>query len=443
MARGELSAAVRAALDEHGKDWSKGLIEEIADRFGSTPASVRVAKSRAWAKRKKELIDELHATPLQSGPSQPEPLTTPVELPPLADHHKAILEASAITGERVKAWATLTKVEQLPEQLRSWGTKALPCMATEWLTVSGRRVPQIRLDTPITTKKGDRIRYLFPKGEGGIVGIDAAFERDWANVNVPMLLVEGTKQFQAAASVINPNHPIAIPFGIAGCWGWCHDFKPSADLRALPADGRDVLVAFDADVSTNWMVWEAARRLERYLKQELGARSVRFLENPGVGGDKDGLDDFLGRQPTVERRINRLRHLIETAVVHKDFKPPQKPVRNSSFFKGSNLQTADCFDYLAGAHHLALSGDQSTNSCIAFTMPAYPVHLHIWPVNISLISSSVGFGCWFRKCLVEAKMPAEQNPHCRAPFFENNSRSKSKFTSSDNPSTVVISEPSV
>jgi len=277
----------------------------------------------------------------------------------LCERHRQILLASAITEERISLWETVADPRDLPPALQSWGKKALPCMATTWLTVSGALVPQIRVDTPIPLKNGRPARYLFPKDSGGIVGTDAAFERDWGNAHVPMLMVEGTKQFQAAASTINPEVPFAIPFGLAGCWGWSSDLKPSADLLALPVEGRDVLVAFDADVASNWMVWEAARRLEKYLLGELMARSVRFLINPGTGGASDGLDDLLGRQPTLERRVKLLRHLIDTAIEHKAIKAPKRPAKLTAFFDGANFKPASCLDYLSGENHLAMSGDQS------------------------------------------------------------------------------------
>ncbi|MCP9914487.1 hypothetical protein KBZ07_13990, partial [Cyanobium sp. BA20m-14] len=153
--------------------------------------------------------------------------------------------------------------------------------------------------------------------------------------------------------------PFAIPFGLPGCWSWSHDLKPSADLLALPVESRDVLVAFDADVASKWMVWEAARRLEKYLLGELMARSVRFLINPGTGGDSDGLDDLLGRQPTLERRVKLLRHLIDTAIEHKAIKAPKRPAKLTAFFDGSNFKPASCWEYLSGEHDLAMSGDQS------------------------------------------------------------------------------------
>ena len=277
----------------------------------------------------------------------------------LSEQHQQILRASAITEDRFCLWETISESRDLPLELRDWGEKAVPCMATTWQTLSGARVPQIRLDTAIPQKDGRRTRYLFPKDSGGIIGVDAAFRSHIDNINIPALLVEGTKQFQAAASTINSEHPCAVPFGIAGCWGWSKDFKPSDDLIALPAENRDILLCFDADISTNWMVWEAARRLEKYLFGELGARSVRFLINPGTGGDKDGLDDFLGRQQTQERRLNRLKNLISTAVLHKEIKQPRKPLKGSGFFDGNNFKSADCWQYLDSEHKLALSGDES------------------------------------------------------------------------------------
>ena len=277
----------------------------------------------------------------------------------LCDRHQQILRASAITEDRFYLWETITEARDLPPELRSWGDKAVPCMATTWRTVSGALVPQIRLDKEILQKDGRPTRYLFPKGSGGIVGVDAAFSHHLDNISIPALLVEGTKQFQAAASTVNPEHPCAVPFGMAGCWGWSTNFKPSADLLALPAENREILLCFDADITTNWMVWEAARRLERYLLSELGARSVRFLINPGTGGDKDGLDDFLGRQPTLERRLNRLRHLISTSVLHKEIKQPRKPTKGGGFFDGNNFKPADCWQFLDSEYHLALSGDES------------------------------------------------------------------------------------
>ena len=277
----------------------------------------------------------------------------------LCDQHLQTLRASAISEDRISLWETISESRDLPLELRSWGDKAVPCMATTWRTVSGALVPQIRLDKEITQEDGRPKRYLFPKGSGGIVGVDTAFERDWANSHIPILLVEGTKQFQAAGSTINPEAPFAIPFGLAGCWGWSNDQKPSSDLLALPVESRDVLVAFDADVASKWMVWEAARRLEKYLLGELMARSVRFLINPGNGGSSDGLDDLLGRQSTLERRVKLLRHLIQTAVEHKKIKAPKKPAKLSGFFDGYNFKSMSCWEYLSSEHHLAMSGDQT------------------------------------------------------------------------------------
>ena len=103
----------------------------------------------------------------------------------LADRHRVILEASAITPERMALWRSVERPEELPAGLATWGKKAVPCMATEWRTISGRRVPQVRVDNPVPDKNGRPRRYLFEEDSGGIVGVDEAFEDRWAEPNTP------------------------------------------------------------------------------------------------------------------------------------------------------------------------------------------------------------------------------------------------------------------
>ena len=286
----------------------------------------------------------------------------PEEAPPapvLNDNHRELLESAAIDAERISRWRSINTAAELPAPLAQWGDKVLPALCLEWETTTGRRRHQLRPDTPVRKKDGSYIRYVFEEGEGSPIGVDPSFKDYWQSPTVPMLLVEGTKQFQAVASTISPLHPIAVPFGVAGCWGWSQDFKPSADLLALPAEGRDVLVGFDADMASNWLVWEAGRRLANYLTHELLARSVRFLLIPGTGEGKDGLDDFLARQGDLEKRRQRLRHLIDTAVEFKAIKQPRKPTKRSGFFYFNNFQSADCWEFLSSQNHLAMAGDVS------------------------------------------------------------------------------------
>ena len=70
----------------------------------------------------------------------------------LADRHRMILESSAITPERMALWRSVERPEELPAGLATWGKKAVPCMATEWRTISGNGSRRFVWTTQFQTK---------------------------------------------------------------------------------------------------------------------------------------------------------------------------------------------------------------------------------------------------------------------------------------------------
>lgn len=172
-----------------------------------------------------------------------------------------------------------------PEINRKW-IKG-PGMLFEWRDTD-RTVIQFRPDLPVMEKdengKETPHKYIFPGGCGTFLGHLRAPVDD-----APVLFVEGTKQGLCAA-VWAPQGwgVIAVP----GCQNW-----PGADLSW--AEDRDVICLFDADVSTNRNVWEAATGLKEALEAE-GASSVRFASLAGARA-KEGLDDVLGRRDADKR----------------------------------------------------------------------------------------------------------------------------------------------
>ncbi len=276
---------------------------------------------------------------------------------PLSKEHRQTLEKAGISETRIGKVTSITEASKLDPGLHRWGDRVLPVMQFLWHTVTGKRIPQIRLNDAITGKDGHEIRYLFPDGISGLIGVDQAFTAYQDDTRIPALFVEGTKQFLATASALEEDNPAAVPFGFPGCWGWSSKQEPCEDLLALVLQNRDVLVAFDADMATNPNVFQAARRLRDYLEGEFLARSVRFLAIPG--GTKDGLDDLLGRQTTTKRRKAVLLNLIKRAIELPN-KGPRMPSKDSGFFDlYGNLKSKTCWGYLAGEHDLALAGDKS------------------------------------------------------------------------------------
>lgn len=173
-----------------------------------------------------------------------------------------------------------------------------PGLLFEWRDAD-RTVVQFRPDIPVMDKgpDGKEIphKYIFPGGCGTFLG--HLREPDDGE---PVLFVEGTKQGLAAA-VWAPQGwgVVAVP----GCQNWT-----GTDLSW--AEDRDVICLFDADVSSNRDVWQAATDLKEALDAE-GAASVKFASLAGARS-KEGLDDVLGRRD-ADKRTPYLRRICEGA----------------------------------------------------------------------------------------------------------------------------------
>ncbi|HTE68424.1 MAG TPA: phage/plasmid primase, P4 family, partial [Actinomycetes bacterium] len=153
-------------------------------------------------------------------------------------------------------------------------------MVFAWWDGNGSLVPQFRRD-PDKRIEG-RPKYEWPKDTPLVLNRWREPAPDAA-----VLLVEGTCQHLAVASW---TADVGV-YGMVGCWGWSQ-----TDLSW--ARGREVVVAFDADLTGNRKVWEAAKALGDALGGE-GAARVRFVKPPGRA--KEGLDDVLARRAAATR----------------------------------------------------------------------------------------------------------------------------------------------
>jgi len=154
-----------------------------------------------------------------------------------------------------------------------------------------RTVRQARLDDAY--RKAGYPRYRWPEGESLVINRLREPEGDG-----PVILAEGTCQHLAVASWTEK----CGVFGMVGCWGWS-----GCDLSW--AEDRDVVVMFDADLTSNRDVWNAAQALKEALDLE-GALSVKFVPPPGSG--KEGIDDVLSKR-APERRAAYLSRVLAKA----------------------------------------------------------------------------------------------------------------------------------
>lgn len=150
---------------------------------------------------------------------------------------------------------------------------------------------QGRVDPDKRTADGPK--YLWPAGASPVIN-----RLREPTEGKPILLVEGTCQHLAVASWADE---VGV-YGLMGCWGWS-----GCDLSW--AEGRDVVVAFDADLTRNRDVYDAAVALGQALDAE-GASSVKFIRPPGRANE--GLDDVLARRDTSTRAAY-LARLVEKA----------------------------------------------------------------------------------------------------------------------------------
>jgi putative DNA primase/helicase len=210
-----------------------------------------------------------------------------------------------------------------PEIHRKWVKS--PGMLFEWRDLD-RTVIQFRPDVPAKDADGELHKYVQPGGSGTFLG-----HLRRAGEGEPVLFVEGTKQGLAAA-VWAPEGwgVVAVP----GCRNWS-----GTDLSW--AEDRRIVCLFDADVTTNRDVWEAATGLKEALDAE-GAGSVVFARLAGARA-KEGLDDVLGRRDAA-KRTPYLRRIAEQAKKSVGRAPARKKSGNAAVLfneKGSLLaQTA-------------------------------------------------------------------------------------------------------
>lgn len=275
----------------------------------------------------------------------------------LTDEHREFLSAAAITPDIAASAGVHSALEaaDLPAELHAWRGE-LPGIVFPWWRAEadpddGPVLWQFRPDTPIARKDGRGVmKYVFPKNARQGFNVHPVMASLVADVSVPLVLVEGTKQTLAAVSALTGEGTAVV--GMAGCYGWSQDQNPIADIKAIPWRGRQVFLCFDADVATNRDVWEAAGKLRDWLSVQ-GARSVQLVKLPGSG--TTGLDDVLAA--TVEPR-EAMAGLLAAAGAKTNKWPNRRPARSKAstyFDEDGGLLAEKAADVLLDEHPCALT----------------------------------------------------------------------------------------
>lgn len=273
--------------------------------------------------------------------------------PALLDWQWRDLRKSGLTDETVRlAGLACERDPKRISEILHWSSPARrlsDCLAFPYFDYRTGELQLIRLKPhrPRTSKDGKTVKYESPVGQPvpPYLGPRCRANR-WLEspAHAVVYWIEGEKKLLLADQLE------LAAIGVAGVFMW-HDvpaaragealtwsplFRPIVDL-AVP--GRDQVIVFDADSSTNPQVRLAMRRLAGVLL-ESGARSVSYVEIPPVAGDpKTGLDDFAAAQgEAATRALLEVRHPIARGAA---LEPEAPQARGVGIEQIQALQSAD------------------------------------------------------------------------------------------------------
>ena len=207
--------------------------------------------------------------------------------------HAKLLEQSAISPEvaRARGYVSVDTKKRLEELGFERYQRSVP-----GLLIPGHRADssvwgyQYRPDEPRVTKARSVVKYETPKGQRNGIDIPPAIRGQLGDPSVPLLVTEGSRKADAAATA-----GVAC-VSLNGVYGWRGRNDRGgklavADWNDIALNGRRVVLAFDSDVLRKRMVQLALTDLAGYLSGKGAA--VEYLHLPDDGDGKTGLDDYI------------------------------------------------------------------------------------------------------------------------------------------------------
>ena len=257
----------------------------------------------------------------------------------LLPHHRALIEASAISGEVAEARGYFSVSE--PKELNGMfgpSQRLAPGLVIPVLDAYGERVFfQLRPDNP-RVKDGRILKYENPAGRTMVIDVPPATRPHLRNPKVTLWITEGIRKADALASI--GLRAVALN----GVWNWRGKGEDGGsttlpDWEAIALnDRRKVVICFDSDAFQNPGVHKATERLGRWLEKRGAEVSFVYLP-PGEDGSKIGVDDFLaagnGKEELLARVVCEWRPL------------PSDPTSNGKVPDGPLLPTGQLLDAVA------------------------------------------------------------------------------------------------
>jgi hypothetical protein len=211
--------------------------------------------------------------------------------------HRHQLETnSAISAEAIEARGYFTQTDR--QALKLLGFEAKQCLPPalviplfDWRgELAGHT---LRPDIPRNGANGKALKYEVPKGCAPVLDVAPLTASQIADTKKPLLITEGAKKADCAASVGLCAVNLSGVFGFRGrnAQG---GLTALADWENIALKERAVYVAFDSDVSIKPTIEAALNRLCAFLVSRGALVKVVYLPT-GPNGAKTGLDDFFAR----------------------------------------------------------------------------------------------------------------------------------------------------
>lgn len=218
----------------------------------------------------------------------------------LLPQHAALISASAIALDvaTARGYRSITDPQEATIVGFSPSQISVPALLMPVWGVSGEIVTyQLRPDMPRVIK-GKPLKYETPHGSRMALDIPPAVRHQMGNPSVPLIITEGVRKVDAAVS-----HG-ACCVALLGVWNWRGTNEQGGktalpDWESIALNGRRVYIAFDSDVMTKSAVQGALLRLKDFLTHR-GAKVIPLFLPPGIGGGKQGLDDYLAAGGTMD-----------------------------------------------------------------------------------------------------------------------------------------------
>lgn len=233
-----------------------------------------------------------------------------------------------------------------------------------------------RPDRPRRGANRKIIKYEYPKGRGNILDVLPRYRAALSNQNIPIWITEGAKKADSLASTFRDQ---IVPINENGVWGFRQKNRATGkgrvidDLNRIAWEGRDVIIAPDADARSNNMVRNAINRLAKLLVSKGASVNVLMLPQ-SPDSPTMGVDDYLGAATTDNEREKRKQNLYGFMFTVEELDHHSVPAQMDVHPKtGAPMYVPYGYDVKGGAIYKASSSNTNGVAAKVYNGPLYVI----------------------------------------------------------------------